>query len=486
VLVRVSFDRVAAQFPPGAFHGALEAIGASLPEPGQLAIPQRLVLAQLSEGFVRAGWEVVAAQFPRDLLAMSDEEITRQLADGQLVLPLDELIPQLPPELFRLRGRVVDVESIASIPAPFQPAPTDAKADGGGHESSPDGSSPSVTRSEDTTTGLARVHPSAAEPAVAEDVELDPIMVGAVDDCPDLPSIGDGRQRPAGRGLAETFAGWPQPRWEGSLAASDDGQTARPDGDAPAALDRVMAALAPISPLTVTMESGEGVTLLTASGPGRSRAVGAARALLPFLGERCAPWPVNQLTMWGEDTVLILTPLGQERTVLAVAVPPAGGVAAIERLSLRAPGVEPAGPVGSPRLVPAPVEQGGPPDLVESEPPPRVRQLAASLDAFAPVVARLLRDVAAERDLYLFLPEEADVRLTGRFADELGRTVRTLTEAGNTFHTAVLRCGRRRLIVRLPPAATGGAPIVVAGGLTDRAGLAFRQVEAAALLLAAG
>jgi hypothetical protein len=498
VLVRVSFDRVAAQFPPGAFQGSLEAIGARLPEPGHLTVPRRLVLAQLPEGFVRAGWEVVAAQFPRDLLAMGDEEITRQLADGQLVLPLDELIPQLPRELFRLKGQAADVESIASIPPPFQPTPTDARTDERAEESSPDGSSRSATRSGQATEDrVYREPPSAEEPvaevAVLEDAGLDPVMVGAVDDRPESPSIGDGRRQPAGRGLVEGFAGRSRPRREGGITVSPSSHAAPdrtvPDAGARTAMDGVAAALAPLSPLTVGVESAEGVTLLTASTPGRRRTVGAARALFPFLDEDRAPWPVNQLTMWGEASVLVLTPLpstGQERVLLAAAIPPAGGVAALERLSLRAPGLETGGPVGSPRIVPAQVERGAPSDLVESEPSARARELAASLEAFAPVATTLLRDATAERDLYLFLPEGTDVRLAGWFAGDLDRTVRTLAGVGHAFHAAVLRCGRRRLIVRFPPAAASGAPIVVAGGPTDRAGLAFRQVEAAALLLAAG
>src|SRR5262249_28102211 len=78
-------------------------------------------IAQLAEGFVRARWEVVAEQFPRDLLSMTDEEIIRSLVDGQLALPLDELVSQLPPDLFASSARAIDVEGMQDVPEPFQP-----------------------------------------------------------------------------------------------------------------------------------------------------------------------------------------------------------------------------------------------------------------------------------------------------------------------------------------------------------------------------
>ena len=120
-VVRVSFARIADQLPAAAFNLPLERMAASLLEPGYLLVPQRLVLAQLAEGLVRAGWETVAEQFPRHLLALNDADITRRLREGQLVLPLDELVPQLAPELFRVAGSLVDLEGIETFPEPFKP-----------------------------------------------------------------------------------------------------------------------------------------------------------------------------------------------------------------------------------------------------------------------------------------------------------------------------------------------------------------------------
>lgn len=500
VFVRVSFDRVAGQLPLGMFHVPLDRIGPSLVEPGHLLIPQRLVLAQLAEGLVHAGWEVVAEQFPRHVLSMTDEEITLRLADGQLVLPLDELVPQLPRDLFALSGRAIDVESIESVPAPFQPVAAEPGEEGrtGEHTSdvSPMAPEKGVAKSPgskaDWSTGdEPRAEEPPTEVAVLQDVELDPVLLGAVDGRPDsLPAI-DTRCRQPRCASAENFVGWPRPVWEGGAAGPptpDAVQRVRgvTERDAAATMDRVAAALAPLSPLDVGVESVGGVTLFTASGPDKSAAPGAARVLLPLFAEGRAPWPVNQLTMWSADTVLILTPLGpggEGGAVLASALSPGGLVAAVERLSLRAMAAEASDSTESPRTDPGQVEEGQEPDLVDSEPPTRLHQIAASLSALGPVAASVLRDVEAERDLYLFLPEGTDVRMTGRFAGELDQAARRLAESGHMFHTAVLRCGRRRLIIRLEHSAAGRPAIVVAGGQTDRPGLASRQVEAAALLL---
>src|SRR5262249_21159453 len=56
----------------------------------------------------------------RALLAMTDQDIRRHLADGQLVLPLDEVVRQMPVELFGASGQLPDISVIESLPVPFQ------------------------------------------------------------------------------------------------------------------------------------------------------------------------------------------------------------------------------------------------------------------------------------------------------------------------------------------------------------------------------
>ena len=179
---------------------------------------------------------------------------------------------------------------------------------------------------------------------------------------------------------------------------------------------------------------------------------------------------------------MVLTPLGpigQSGSVLVSAIPPGGALALLEILCLRAA----AGCASdvSPRVGPEPAVERQ--DLLDSEPSTRVHQIAATLGAIGPVMAGALRDGEGERDLYLFLPAGTDVRMVGSFAAELDRAMRQAADSGHLFHTAVLRCGKRRLIIRRDDAATERSRIVVAGGEMERPGLAYRQVEAAALIL---
>jgi len=484
-VVRVSFDRIAGQLPAGAFHLPLDRLAASLPEPGYLLIPQRLVLAQLAEGLVRAGWEVVGKQFPRHVLAMTDEELTRQLPDGQLVLPLDELVPQLPLELFVPAGPVVDIEGIESFPAPFQPALAEEGV-------------------EEPAGAFALDPPPVAETQSASGPP-GPRAGCSVDEEPEtpreqeIPELEDVELDPALTGMVEVEAGDPSgvpPGWE-SVTATTPPPAALPQPsvtepeqspDEIAMLRRVAALLAPLKALDVRVESVGGVKLFTVSslGPCAGQAVAAARLVLPLLAEGHAPWAVEQMTLRGPDAAVVLTPLGpvgQSGSVLVSAVPRGGTLALLEILCLRA--VAGCASDVSPRVGPDPAVERQEPDLLDSEPPTRVHQIAATLGAIGPVIAGALRDGEGERDLYLFLPAGTDVRMVGSFAAELDRAMRKAADSGHRFHTAVLRCGTRRLIIRREDAATERSRIVVAGGETERPGLAYRQVEAAALILGA-
>lgn len=120
-VVRIPFARIAAQFSTDTFLLPLDRVGASLPEPGVVTVPIDCVLPQLGEGLVTVAWEIVADQFPRDVLAITDDEVKTGLREGGLVLPLDEVVSQLPPELFAATGSGPDVRGIESYPAPFQP-----------------------------------------------------------------------------------------------------------------------------------------------------------------------------------------------------------------------------------------------------------------------------------------------------------------------------------------------------------------------------
>src|SRR5260370_13611798 len=92
--------------------------------PGALLIPLAQVLPQLGEGLIQVGWAVVASQFRREELAMSDAEMADRLPNG-IQLPLDEIIRQISADLFMSGGPAVDVSGLESFPAPFQPLISD-------------------------------------------------------------------------------------------------------------------------------------------------------------------------------------------------------------------------------------------------------------------------------------------------------------------------------------------------------------------------
>src|SRR5688572_1625225 len=95
-MVRVSFARIAAQLPAGAFVLPFERLGESLREPHLVLVPRRVVLSQMRDGAVAITWAHIASQFPDLALGMSDDEFRKQYPDLQLWLPMDEIVSQLP------------------------------------------------------------------------------------------------------------------------------------------------------------------------------------------------------------------------------------------------------------------------------------------------------------------------------------------------------------------------------------------------------
>ncbi len=115
---------MAAELPVDAFNVPLDQVAERMRQPGALSIPQSVVLPQLAEGLIRVGWDVIAPQFPRDAMAVSDAEMAERLPNG-LRLPLDEIVRQVPMDLFMAAGPAADVRGLEYFPAPFQPLVSD-------------------------------------------------------------------------------------------------------------------------------------------------------------------------------------------------------------------------------------------------------------------------------------------------------------------------------------------------------------------------
>ena len=594
--VRISFGRVMGELPAEGFHGALDQLGARMQHPGALLIPLAQVLPQLGEGLIQVGWDVVASQFPREQMAMSDAEMADRLPNG-IQLPLDEIIRQISPDLFMSGGPAVDVSGLESFPAPFQPLVSDPAPEPEPVAAVEPATSAvmalpepaplvvpeppaSAAGSENVSALAPEPEPMAAPPLVVQaasplvaepprpsdpvSVELAPVVAPPIQEVvalppvvatsipateppvvpePELPIVSepalsaeppkavvsevsrrveihpepDATNIPAESPLVVTPApvleaasptglhvvpsATPEPRWkepvpepivaktarEWRVAASVEPTPATPLADPAAAAEarRILTLLAPIASFEVTIQPMEGVTVFAMAAPAVApeTAVAATGLALPLLTDRRAPWPLDQITLRGPETALVLTPLSRgssasAASVLATAAPRGGSLALLEILCRRV-GAEGSRRAGS---VPAPPDRTR--NLVPAAVPDQVTRYASSFTAFGPVTASVLRDTEGEGVFYFFLPRGADVLSVGAFAQDLQAVIRKAAGSGAVFRTAVLRSGNTLVVIQPEEVGHGRSIVVVAGGDVTRPGLAYRQVERATAMLA--
>jgi len=561
--VRVSFDRVAADLPAEAFRGPLDQVAPRMQHPGALLIPVSRVFPQLGEGLIRVGWDVVAPQFPREQMAVSDAEMIERLPNG-IQLPLDEVIRQISPDLFTTSGPAADVSRLESFPAPFQPllsdpapepppaAAVEAPAPMATAAPEPEPAAvpvaepvpiaspevvldraPAPVRMAEPAPAIAAEPPRMVEPAPPAAVEVrpvnDPIAAGPPPvlepaatpptvaewlPASELPLVVEPPTRVAAEPVRQITppdrVDVPEPRWKEPVPApvvvapavepavptpTSPWPVAPPveSGPAPALADpaaaaetrRILTLLAPIASFEATVQSMEGVTVFAMAAPTVTpeTAVAAAGLALPLLTDSRAPWPLDQITLRGPDTALVLTPLNPASSrgpVLATAAPRGGALALLEMLGQRAAAKgnrRVAAPAAQPladrsrNLVPAPV-------------PAQVTRQASSLTAYGPVTASVLRDTEGEGVFYFFLPPGADVPAVGAFAQDLQAVIRKAAGSGAVFRTAVLRSGNTLVVIQPEEVGHGRSIVVVAGGEVTRPGLAYRQVERATTMLA--
>lgn len=571
--VRISFGRIAPEIPADAFRVPLEQVAEQMWQPGSLLVPLPLVLPQLAEGLIQVSWDAVGPQFPRAQMAVSDAEMLERLPSG-IRLPLDEVIRQIPPDLFMSSGPAADVRGLESFPAPFQPlvsdpspepppAPTEVPAPVA--ETAPPSQPASVPLAEapplvspDAPVGAAAdlVDVAEPEPAVAAEVsaivesdsepgdglgaELEPApplqagwqepslappeaiapvepasreplamtpepMVVPESVVPEStlaaseftvgPEQGRGRSLPAApspipapvsvpSAVVEPAPGTVEPAWRDIETASAPIAVPAVVGPAQAAeARRIVALLAPIAAFDVSVQTVDGVTVFALAAPtvAQETAIGVAGLALPLLTERRAPWPLDQITLRGPGTALVLTPLGgSSAAVLATAATRGGALALLEILSRRAAGDHESrvGP-GAAHVLP----DGGH-GLVPVAAPLQSARLAASLTAFGVVTPSLLRDAEGEGVLHFFLPAGEDVLAVGAFAQDLQAVMRKAAGSGAVFRTAVLRSGNTLLVIQPEEVGHDRSIVVVAGGPVTRPGLAYRQVERVTAILA--
>jgi hypothetical protein len=584
--VRISFGRIAAELPAEAFRSPLDEIGARMPQPNTLLVPLAQILPQLGEGLIRVGWDVIAPQFPREQLALSDADMTERLSNG-INLPIDEVIRQISPDLFMTGGPAADVSGLESFPAPFQPLLSDpapepppvaavkaappavvaatplapavpAAVRTVGAESVREGA-PVPDRLVETPVAAEPLPPSPERPVVPEPVTTDAALIVAAPAPPDVveplpitpssvpivvepvhvstppilstppsvveppaPAVPEVRQpvevrpEPAPatvktepvvvmpapalepeRTPAPIAAPGPRrdepvvkpvavpPTREWRVAPPLEAGPIPPVADSAAAGEarRILGILAPIASFEVSVQPMEGVTVFAMAAPAVApeTALAATGLALPLLTDRRAPWSLDQITLRGSETALVLTPLGRGRSVgpvLATAAPRGGALALLEILCRRV-GAE-GGRAATPAA--APLERGR--NLAPAAVPDQLTRCASSLTAFGPVTASVLRDTEGEGVFYFFLPVGTDVPAVGAFAQDLQAVVRKAAGSGAVFRTAVLRSGNTLVVIQPEEVGHGRSIVVVAGGDVTRPGLAYRQVERATAMLA--
>lgn len=524
--VRISFGRVVAEFPAEAFRAPLDQVAERMREPGALLIPRSIVLPQLAEGLIRVGWDVVAPQFPRAELAVSDAQMMERLPNG-IRLPLDEIVRQVPMDLFAAPGPAADVRGLEYFPAPFQPLLSDPAPEAPVESVGEPAVEPAPTTLAEPRAAVAEepretvlepapasVRPAEPEPPVAEEPTVDhrPDPIAEIAVTPmvevegsldlDRPVVVDEPERPV---VASSPAippvpappappefsrvepappvratpAWPDPTPSAPLAT-----TLIPAPAEAAEARRIVALLAPIAAFDVSVQAVEGVTVFAMASPtvAHETAVAVAGLALFLFTDRRPPWPVDQITLRGPETAVVLTPLGgrgDRGPVLAAAAPRGGALALLEILCRRAAG----DPARRPVVPAQDVVSAGSPGLAPAAVSSRVEALSRSLTAFGDVGASVMRDAESEAVLYFFLPAGDDVPAVGAFAQDLHAVMRKAAGSGAVFRTAILRSGDTLLVIQPEEIGHGRSIVIVAGGSVTRPGLAYRQVERAAATL---
>jgi hypothetical protein len=434
--IRIPFARIASQVPADAFVLPLDRLSASLREPHHLTIPLRLILPQLAEGSVEIAWALVEAQFPELAYAEERPEFEDRFPNLRLTLPIDEIVRQLPPAIFRVAAPATDLHAIESFPPPFQPFVTTMEVGA-------------------TVAG-----------------ELERFLDRARDEAPPAPEAGPEAGDPGG----DTPARVDDPVVAPAAEAPPPARAPEPLEAARTPAREIAACLAPAGAFGVAAHRLGGRLVLAFLTPDVDPD-GVLRVV-----ERVAPLVATEdaetATLRGPGTALVLSAcrLADEEALVLAAVRPGAPLALLERLMLRATSAwrRPGAPA-----TPSTVSLNpGDPDAAR-----RLAELGRGPEGFGRVVPAAFVDTASGLEVYVFHARGAEARALGGLAS---RAHAALAGAeGNAFGPLTLRQGEGRTVVR---PLGGGRPrpgVVAAAGPVTLAGLAGREVERVALALEA-
>jgi hypothetical protein len=480
-MVRVAFSRIADQLPVEMFARGRKGLSDTLRPGVSLLVPRRLVLPHLAEGVAPVKWEVVADQFPRDELVLTHAEIERRLPDGSLLLPLDEVLPQIPAELLARSAPAAPVSRTHELPRPVQlhvPSPPVTAAVEVDEVSELDVQELAALILEAQKPEAAE--PEAAEPEVAEQAAAELEVADVAEAVTEPAALAPAKPRPAEPGAPRPAAVVlrapepqlaPQPRHsrEANGIALDHGRTDE--------ARRIATLLAPVmNGLEIGERDGAGTPLVTAIAPTLpgDAVVEAALRVVPWLSDPRLPEPVSQATLAATEATIVLTPFGSPGgdALLVAAVASRASLARLERLSRSAAGEPPSAARNGTR-VPESFDPAH--ELRAAAVPPSMRELAASLTAVGPVAPAVLRDAAGVFRVCLFGPGALEPAPLAQLARDLLGALEG-TKIGPVT-SVILRLETYRLVVRALDSSAGQTTLLVVVGSTARPGLARIELE---------
>lgn len=499
-MIRVAFSRIADQLPVEMFARGRKGLSDTLRPGVSLFVPRRLLLPHLAQGVAPVKWEVVADQFPRDELVLTHAEIEKRLPDGSLLLPLDEVVPQIPAELLARSTPATAVSRTEELPPPVQlhvPPPPVTAAVAVDEVSELDVQELAaliLEAQKPEAPELEAAEPEVGEPDEAEleaaeqeaaEIEVADVAEAETEPAAPAPAKPQPAEPEAPRPAAVVFQA-PSPQLAPEPRRSREANGIAVGHGRPDELRRIATLLAPVmNGLEIGERDGAGTPLVTAIAPTLPGDVVVATALrvLPWLSDPRLPEPVSQVTLAAAEATIVLTPFGSPGSdaLLVAAVASRASLARLERLSRSAAGEPPSAARNGTR-----VPEGSDParELRATVVPPSIRELASSLTAFGPVAPAMLRDAADLFRVCLFGPGALEPAPLAQLARDLFGALEGTTIGPVT--SVVVRLGTYRLVVRALGSSAGQTTILVAVGSTARPGLARIELERAVKVIGRG
>ena len=510
-MVRVAFSRLADQLPVDMFARGEKGLTDMLRPGVSLFVPRRLLLPHLAEGAAPVKWKVVADQFPRDELVLTDAEIEKRLLNGSLLLPLDEILPQIPADLLTPPTQAMTVAPAEELPPPvkagveahqvqeFHVQNLAALAAGPGKPEAAESDGTDIDRTDSDETDTEAAAPEEAElvteePGDAEAAENDFAEIEGYD-------VAEAEVEAAELAPAAPAPATPQPAELGAptpavivaqspkFPAETEPRRSRETNGIAASHERTAEArriAALLAPVMNGLELGErdyaGMPLVIAIAPTLSAdaVVATAIRIVPWLFDSRLPEPVSQATLATSEATIVLTPFGgtHGEALLVAAVAARGSLARLERLSRSVAGEPPSLPRNGARAA----EDSDPArELLPTAVPPSIRELTSFLTSVGPVTPAVLRDKAGVFRVCLFGPGVPEPAPLAHLARDLFEALEESKVGPVTSIT--LRLETYRLVVRALGSPAGQTTLLVVVGPMTRPGLARLELERAAKVI---